>query len=73
MSADGVYAGLRPGADGSKLYGIYDGRIADLLPPLGAEIKEDQWLGVSLASQGIFFTKFVYGIAQRTMPHIQDV
>ena len=43
-----------PGSGGSKLYGIYDGRIADLLPPLGAEIKEDQWLGVSLASQGIF-------------------
>lgn len=36
----------------SKLYGIYDGRIPDLLPPVSGEIKEGQWLGVSLASQG---------------------
>ena len=39
----------------NKMYGIYDGRIGaeELQPPLTGEIKEGQWLGVSLASQGI--------------------
>ena len=36
--------------------GQYDGRVGrseeDLLPPLTQEIKEDQWLGVAVSSQG---------------------
>ena len=38
--------------DTGRLYGIYDGNITRLKPPLSSEIKEDQWLGVSLSSQG---------------------
>ena len=33
--------------------GRYDGRVGDrLLPPLHTEIKEDQWLGGAVTSQG---------------------
>ncbi len=35
-----------------RLYGIYDGSVPELMPPVSSEIKEDQWLGVSLQSQG---------------------
>jgi len=38
--------------DSGRLYGIYDGNITQLKPPISSEIKEDQWLGVSLNSQG---------------------
>ena len=38
--------------DSGRLYGIYDGNITRLKPPISSEIKEDQWLGVSLNSQG---------------------
>ena len=34
------------------LYGVYDGNITQLKAPIVSEIKEDQWLGVSLNSQG---------------------
>ena len=36
-----------------RLYGIYDGNLTQLQPPVSSEIKEDQWLGVSLNSQGM--------------------
>ena len=35
-------------------YGMYDGSLPELMPPVASEIKEDQWLGVSLQSQGGF-------------------
>ena len=33
-------------------YGVYDGSIDPLNPPVSSEIKEDQWLGVEVKSQG---------------------
>lgn len=33
-------------------YGIYDGRIDQLNPPVSSEIKDGQWLGVEVKSQG---------------------
>ena len=33
-------------------YGIYDGNIYDLNPPVSSEIKNGQWLGVEVKSQG---------------------
>ena len=41
--------------DRGRLYGIYDGNVSELMPPVSSEIKEDQWLGVSLQSQGKTF------------------
>jgi len=32
--------------------GIYDGTISDLRPPISSEIKDGQWLGVAVSSQG---------------------
>jgi hypothetical protein len=55
VETDGRRHGDSGGGNSSRLYGMYDGRIGDLLPPLSGEIKEDQWLGVSLASQGLYF------------------
>ena len=34
-------------------HGIYDGRIKDLKSPISSEIKDGQWLGVAVSSQGI--------------------
>lgn len=36
----------------SSDYGVYDGSIQQLNPPIDTEIKEDQWLGVEVKSQG---------------------
>ena len=33
-------------------YGIYDGSINELNPPVSSEIKDGQWLGVEVKSQG---------------------
>ena len=35
-----------------KYSGIYDGAITDLRPPITSEIKDGQWLGVAVSSQG---------------------
>ena len=40
-----------------RLYGIYDGNITQLKPPISSELKEDQWLGVSLNSQGKIYSE----------------
>ncbi len=38
----------------NRTYGLYDGRIAEagLNPPVNSEIKDGQWLGVEVKSQG---------------------
>ena len=41
-----------------RLYGIYDGNLTELKPPISSEIKEDQWLGVSLQSQGLYLLSY---------------
>lgn len=44
-----------PGAGSSRSYhGIYDGGISnnDLKTPISSEIKDGQWLGVAVSSQG---------------------
>ena len=52
-----------------QYHGIYDGRIRDLKTPISAEIKDGQWLGVAVSSQGrlqhwtvtnLFMTHFCY-------------
>ena len=35
----------------SQNYGVYDGSISDLNPPVSSEIKDGQWLGVEVKSQ----------------------
>ncbi len=46
MPTDGLRS-LQPG----RGYGVYDG-TNDLQPPVNAEIKDGQWLGVEVQSQG---------------------
>ena len=36
----------------SRNYGIYDGSLTELNPPISSEIKDGQWLGVEVKSQG---------------------
>ena len=33
-------------------YGLYDGNLNQLNPPINSEIKDGQWLGVEVQSQG---------------------
>ena len=33
-------------------YGLYDGNLDQLNPPITSEIKDGQWLGVEVQSQG---------------------
>ena len=33
-------------------YGVYDGNMVDLEPPVASELKDGQWLGVEVKSQG---------------------
>ena len=33
-------------------YGVYDGHLTELNPPVSSEIKNGQWLGVEVKSQG---------------------
>lgn len=35
-----------------KTYGIYDGSLTTLNPPISSELKDGQWLGVEVQSQG---------------------
>lgn len=37
---------------GNRTYGVYDGRLDHLNPPLESELKDGQWLGVEVQSQG---------------------
>ena len=37
---------------GFKKYGVYDGQMVTLEPPVASELKDDQWLGVEVKSQG---------------------
>ena len=43
--------GLRS-VDRSARYGVYDGSLNRLNPPVSSEIKDGQWLGVEVKSQG---------------------
>ena len=43
--------GLRSRESGRK-YGVYDGTTRGLNPPINAEIKDGQWMGVEVQSQG---------------------
>ena len=36
----------------NKSYGVYDGATVPLNPPVSSEIKDGQWLGVEVESQG---------------------
>ena len=36
----------------NKSYGVYDGSTVPLNPPVSSEIKDGQWLGVEVESQG---------------------
>ena len=44
--------GKRHSAEGSKQYGVYDGSMVNLDPPVASELKDGQWLGVEVKSQG---------------------
>ena len=47
MAVDGKRSSLK-----SSNYGIYDENISELNPPVSSEIKNGQWLGVEVKSQG---------------------
>ncbi len=36
----------------NRTYGVYDGSLNELNPPVNSEIKDGQWLGVEVQSQG---------------------
>ena len=44
--------GKRHSAAGTKQYGVYDGSMVNLDPPVASELKDGQWLGVEVKSQG---------------------
>lgn len=37
---------------GDRSYGVYDGSLTRLNPPISSELKDGQWLGVEVESQG---------------------
>ncbi len=47
-----VTDGKRSVSGSNRTYGVYDGAIDPLNPPVSSEIKDGQWLGVEVASQG---------------------
>lgn len=36
----------------NQTYGVYDGSLTRLNPPISSELKDGQWLGVEVESQG---------------------
>ena len=44
--------GKRSTSRANRTYGVYDGSISRLNPPISSEIKDGQWLGVEVKSQG---------------------
>ena len=44
--------GKRSVQTSNRTYGVYDGALNRLNPPVTSEIKDGQWLGVEVASQG---------------------
>ncbi len=36
----------------NRTYGVYDGSLSRLNPPVASELKDGQWLGVEVRSQG---------------------